>query len=351
MLRNPVLSLLFPWGPKQLEFTLNLPIEMFWQRPRRIKEAGFKADAVAEQLVGHGVKLIADVRVAYLEARAAGDALEIADDLDQEARKLVRIAESRLQAGDISELDLHLSQADAVRLETASLARRAARDVAFVRLRSLLGLPADCRPLNLVPSGDDASAECDDLPALVKAALAARPDVRAAEIGVEAAGAKIGLEKSKVLALSALLDANGKGTEGFEMGPGIAMEIPIFSQNQGGKARAEAELAQASRRYLAARSAAARDVETAYIRLTEAQATEGALTTSAGSGIAAAPAQAERAFEAGEISLLAFLEIRQRILTLDLARLDAGLATSRAVVRLEEAAGGRCRMPGGGVQQ
>ena len=46
-IRNPVLSLLFPWGPKQFEATLQLPIDAIWQRPRRVKAAQFDADAMA----------------------------------------------------------------------------------------------------------------------------------------------------------------------------------------------------------------------------------------------------------------------------------------------------------------
>jgi len=43
-----------------------------------------------------------------------------------------------------------------------------------------------------------------------------------------------------------MLDANGEGREGFEMGPGIAADIPIFARNQGGISRAQAELSRAS---------------------------------------------------------------------------------------------------------
>lgn len=39
LLQNPVLSLLFPLGPKQLEFTLKWPIEVLWERPRRVASA------------------------------------------------------------------------------------------------------------------------------------------------------------------------------------------------------------------------------------------------------------------------------------------------------------------------
>ncbi len=67
LLRNPVFSLLFPWGPKQLEFTLTWPIDALWQRPKRIADARLNAEAVAEQLVGSGLRVVADVRIAFLE--------------------------------------------------------------------------------------------------------------------------------------------------------------------------------------------------------------------------------------------------------------------------------------------
>ena len=34
LLRNPVFSLLFPVGPKQLEWTLQFPFDAIWQRPQ-----------------------------------------------------------------------------------------------------------------------------------------------------------------------------------------------------------------------------------------------------------------------------------------------------------------------------
>ena len=50
LLLNPVLSLLFPVGPKQLEATLKWPIDVLWQRPRRVASARFAADRVAAGL-------------------------------------------------------------------------------------------------------------------------------------------------------------------------------------------------------------------------------------------------------------------------------------------------------------
>ena len=48
----------------------------------------------------------------------------------------------------------------------------------------------------------------------------------------------------------ATLDANGEGKEGFELGPGLGIDLPL-NGNAGARARAAAALTQAGRRYLA----------------------------------------------------------------------------------------------------
>ena len=67
LLRNPVLSLLFPLGPKQLEATLNLPVDFFWQRPKRVAAAKLNAEQVADTLIQHGLNLVRDVMISYTE--------------------------------------------------------------------------------------------------------------------------------------------------------------------------------------------------------------------------------------------------------------------------------------------
>ena len=101
--------------------------------------------------------------------------------------------------------------------------------------------------------------------------MAARPDVRAAELAIEAAGARVGLATAQIWTLTAILDANGAGKEGFEMGPGIAGELPILAQNQGGRARAAAQLEASARRYTAVRAAVEEELATATTRLSRAR--------------------------------------------------------------------------------
>jgi cobalt-zinc-cadmium efflux system outer membrane protein len=251
------------------------------------------------------------------------------------------MAASRLRAGDISDFEARLARLDGARLEAARLARASARDLAVARLRTLLGLGIEAPALRLTDP-NEAAGGCGDLAELVKSALAARPDVRAAELQIDAAGARAGLERAKILALTATLDMNGAGKEGFEMGPGLGLELPILSQNQGGRSRAAAELAQASRRYLAVRATVSAGVEAALIGLHEALGSARVLGADGNVLLGTERQQAQRIYDAGEISLLNLLEIRRRLIDTETTRLEAGFAVRRAQIRLEEAIGRPC---------
>ena len=67
MISNPALSLLFPIGPKQMEWTLSLPLELIWQRPHRIAFAELNAGKVAQDMVQHGLRLVKDVLTSHAD--------------------------------------------------------------------------------------------------------------------------------------------------------------------------------------------------------------------------------------------------------------------------------------------
>lgn len=342
LLRNPVFSLLFPWGPKQLEMTITWPIDAIWQRPKRIENARLNAESSAEQIVANGLRLAGDVRLAFLDVLIADRRLVFTIEQSGIASQIAAMADSRLRGGDISEFEAHLAGADALRLQATQLNRVSARDLAIVRLRALLGLDQQAPPLQLREPAMVVTDGCAAAPDLFRAALAARPEIRAAEMQIEAAGARAGLERARILAFTATLDANGQGSEGFEMGPGAQIELPVFSQNQGGRARAAAELEQAGRRYLAAQASVTAEIGAALVGLTEARHTAGLLGANVAAALAAARRQAESLYSAGEISLLILLETRLRLIDLEATRVDADFGVNRAIVRLEQAVGNTC---------
>jgi cobalt-zinc-cadmium efflux system outer membrane protein len=342
LLRNPVFSLLFPWGPKQLEFTATWAVDQIWQRPKRIEDARLNAEAGAEQLIATGLRLVADVRLAFFEVLVAERRLTLAIEQADVGAQAAKLAEGQLRVGDISEFEARLARTDAVRLETSRLTRVSARDLAVARLRTLLGLEPEGAAIRLNAPAAGSFDGCAPGPELLRTALAARPEVRAAELQIEAAGARAGLEKARIVAFTVSLDANAKGTQGFEMGPGVGIEIPVLSQNQGRRARAAAELELASRRYLAVRAAISSELTAATIGLNEARQTAQLLGDDVAASLATARQQVQRLYTAGEVSLLELLATRQRLIDVEVTRVDAVFGVSRAIVRLEQAVGKTC---------
>jgi cobalt-zinc-cadmium efflux system outer membrane protein len=178
-------------------------------------------------------------------------------------------------------------------------------------------------------------------PELVKRALAFRPDLRAAELNLEAAGERAGLAPWEVLALSAMLDANEEGEDGFELGPGLAVEIPIFDWNQGGRALAEANLQLAARHYAAVHDQIVLDVREAHARYCQVREELTAWRGEILPSIEASHALAEKAYHAGDTSLLPLLAWKNQYLEgrLQEAKLTADLHIATA--RLERGVGGR----------
>ena len=129
LLRNPVFSLLLPWGPKQLEATARWPIDALWQRPKRVAAARLNVEAVGERLVARGLNLVADTRLVVCGAASRARVGQLAIENAQLARRIGDLSRSRLNAGDISELEADTADTDAARAELD--ARRAATDAAL----------------------------------------------------------------------------------------------------------------------------------------------------------------------------------------------------------------------------
>lgn len=349
MLTNPVLSLLFPLGPKQFEATLRWPIEVLWERPRRRAAAQLAVDATASALVQSGLDLALAVRLLHADFSLAIDRQRLATETAAALERIDTLTQSRLAAGDIGALEARVARVDAARGRQD--ADRAAHDVRLARerLRLLMGLAADDSAVDRVqasPAPDACGAASDLLPR----ALAARPDVRAAEIAVEAAAARLGWERRRVLAFTAVLDANGQGIQGFEAGPGVDVGLPIFNRNQGGRLRAETELQRASAAYVAIQQQVGLDVREAVTFLDQAQESRTAWRTTLVTPLEANLADAEDAYRAGDSSFLFVLENSRRLIEARLRERELAADEARALARIERATGAKCAPPAGGPQ-
>lgn len=343
LLRNPIFSLLFPVGPKQLEFTLQFPIEALLQRPARVAAARLNVQAVGERLVWDALSLVAQVRTAHADAITADRRLTLAAENAVLVRRLADITDARLRAGDISELEARAPRSDAARVEVIRQAAEHDRELARLTLTALLGLDRDPYPVlpRLSAAYDAPPCVVDDV--RLKDALASRPDVRAAELAIEAATARARWERSRLLTLMGVLDANGSGSEGFEIGPGVAIDAPIFNRNQGAIGRATVEIVRASRLYAAARAQVMADVRSSAVRVGRAQQALDAWSVEIVPSLETERRQAEIAYEAGEVALFTVLDVSRRLVDSRMLQLDAEADLYRSRIALERAIGRSCR--------
>lgn len=338
MIRNPLLTLLLPLGPKQMDITAWFPIEAIWQRPRKVAAAQLEVERTATNLVQTGLNFVRDVKVAWADASLASERTRVARQSVELRSKLAHIAEVRRQAGDSSDLevvtarvDLRRWELDAQRFEREDVAARE-------RLTALMGL-ADGTQVALASAPPEAR-ELKDATSAVKEALALRPDVRAAEIALDAALARVDAATAAVVGqVSVIADANLSSTTGFDIGPGFQAELPIFNQNQGPRSRAEAGAYRARWNWLATQQQVANDVRQAHARYVIADEMLTGLRRDVLSELDSATTRASQAFAAGEASYLFVLQTTQQQLDAQNREIEFVAELRRAAAELDRSVG------------
>lgn len=344
LLPNPTLSLLFPLGPRQIEAWLAWPIDVLWQRPRRVEAARLDVERVARGLVQSGLDVARDARIAHAEVVLAVARARIRAETASATRAIAELTAVRLRTGDVGD-----PEAAATRVEAGIATEQAARAgadaaVARARLGQILGLTNLPDDLAMVAPAEETS-ELPDASRLVATALAARPDVRAAELAVEAAGARAGWERSRIFAVALRADgfapsAAANVTEyAGRIGPQIT--LPIFNQNQGGVGRAEAEAERAAWRVVAVRQQVITEVTAARAQLAQARAALGPWRADVLPAAEEAVRGATQAFAQGEASYLVVLDATRRLLDVRLREAELLADVRRAAAQLDRSTGGR----------
>lgn len=362
-LRNPSLTVIFPFSTRILEAVANWPFEALWQRPKRVAAAKLELERVEESLVPRALDLVRDVRLVYADYRAAQMRANAAAEAVRERREIATIVNARFRAGDISELETSASVVD-TRLAEEQVARFTQEAaLAKERLRALLGISDDGPAFDLIAppmestsdvnqlisvkaatsssAAPSSAAASETLNELVKQALDARPELKAAELAIEAAGARAKWERSRILAVSAIAKEYGRGANGFEQGPGLQIELPIFNRNKGGISRAEAEIERAARQLIAARQRVVAEVREAYTQLVQAREARELWRARVLPPLEEDIRTAERAYRAGDVSYLFVLETTRRLTDARLREADFQSATARALAQLERSIGRR----------
>jgi len=211
------------------------------------------------------------IRQAFSRMIYAQEALSISRDNLEGYRKTVALMKVRLEAGDIDQTDFERVELQLAGFEADMGNAELTLRQGSIALQTLVGIAA--------PTGNFAIAGTLDPPHitatlenLASAALANRPDLKAAKAQVDVNSASV-----------RLATANGTADPTFESdyersGPvntfGASMNIPlrIFDRNQGEKERARYELESSRLALTAARNQVVSDVDSAWAAYLAAQA-------------------------------------------------------------------------------
>ncbi len=336
-------SLLFPLGDKQLEYAAKLPVDALWLRPKRVAAARKDWEATAEALVQHGLDLVRDVRAACADLAAArarqSDLLEAA----RAQESLAALVGKRFAAGALSGLAASTPRQAAFAARDRANAGDAELRAADARLRELVGDdPRTAERELTVEAPLDARSALPLADELVRDALAARPDLRAAELGLESAGERAGLARREIFQLVAVFDVNGSGPD-FEAGPGIELPIPLDG-GRAGRTAAGARLRKAAAGYDAAVRRVAREVREAHARAELARSSALARRDARVPELENALRRAERAVANGAADATARYEAQRALAESKAEAASTYAAWRRARAELERAVGRRLEL-------
>ncbi|MCI0390884.1 MAG: TolC family protein [Acidobacteria bacterium] len=354
LLRNPILQLVLPLGPyKQFESTLSFPLEVFWQRRRRVEAATIEVERVAQNLEQNALNLMRDARLAYTDFLLAQERVRLNADAVDLRQQIVKLTDVRLRVGDVSEIESIAARLD--QSLAAEQAVRFAREViqARDRLRHLLGMgegrtesklqsdSSQIAPASFSSSGSssgkiDAPEKIDEM---LRTAYESRPDLRAAGLAIEVAAKRARWERSRIATLAALLNIKQGEGLGFSPRPGLAAELPVFNRNQGGISRADAEVERATWQYLAVRQRITLEVQEAYNQLVQSLE---ALSFWRGQIIPQAEESvrlSNKAFTSGDQSYLFVLDATRRFVEVRGREAELRADVRRAVAQLDRSIG------------
>ena len=256
------------------EIALSQEIEIAGQRGKRVETASAAAEAARAAFTRSRQELAARVTSSFAAVLRARELAALAAFEREVAAELATFEQRRLDAGAGTLIDLNVTRAAegraARRVALAFADEAAARaSLAEVVALSVAELPAAAGKLPDVWPAPAALAE------LVPLALGQRSDLLALRSEVEAATARIRLERSLatpnlVIGLATGREADQEDLDTVRAG----LAIPLFQRNQGGIATARAEQEVLTARLASAELAVRREVTAAWSR---AEATSRAL--------------------------------------------------------------------------
>lgn len=343
LLPNPEFVYFLRVPDKPLKYALDFPLEALWLRPVRLKNATHEMNRTTERITQAGLDLMRDVRAAYADLLFAKERQRIATEAVQLRSRIAELAQKRLEAGDISTQEATTATIDALQAQQDAV--RSAFDIPLAeeRLRHVMGINTSRQEFILDPTSPVVSSTID-INVLIQEACMQRPDFLAANEAVSAAETRFKFAQLSWVRLLGIADATS-GKNGHEFGPAARVTVPLFNRNEGGLARAEADLEQAKRQRQTITNQIVLDVRRAHLQHQQTCRELNVLRSEVQPKIATALRQAQGAYAEGNITIFVVLEATRQRLDTELREAQLTADLRRFWAELERSVGRKIAVP------
>lgn len=244
-------------GDRGYAVTLSQPVEIGGKRGNRTKVAETSIEVAKADTTEAERQLIGRLRLLFAEAQGAASRVDLFERLDRANGQMVGVMNVRLRAGDASQLDSQLLQAQTNQVRAERLVAENQLAGIVLKIQTIAGLSPSERLL-LKPGPQIVMTSATE-EATITRALGTRPDLKAARLREVLADAGISLTRSRtvpdVTAFarygqdSLLGPATGTQARSFEREKvlefGMSIPLPIFNREQGNISEAASRRAQA----------------------------------------------------------------------------------------------------------
>jgi cobalt-zinc-cadmium efflux system outer membrane protein len=355
---NPMLDGGYQHGVTSTDNNLNLsaelPLELGGRRYARVAVAQREVELREAEVADFQRKLVAEVRMKYVDITAAARNLKLTEDLLRLTRDSHRLVQARVDRGKSAPLEQNLVFVEVNRVDTMRISFEGKAEVALLELKKAIGMPAG-EPLQLKGEFDidrQPQAQSD----AIRDALAARPDLLAARAAENLALAQIeqarteGRVDASIFA-SYMRQNMGFGVRGINdtgtlapvqgvfhyVGVGVKLSLPVRNKNQGNVEAAQAQLEAARNRREFAQHVVLNEVAAAYVRFLRAREALAVYRD-------AVHNQAERnldvirqTYELGQRSLIDYVSEQRRFIDVETGYTDVLKEYLDSIVEIERA--------------
>jgi len=220
------------------DYGISQTFELGGKRSKRIAAADANADLARAQFQAVVWQATNDLKRKFYTALLDESLLKLAQENQKTFAETLEHTTELYKAGEIAGLDLTRLEVEKLKFDTDVANSERDYEVAVRDLRVTLG--GDYRTLDVDVAGTLDYQPYDFSPdELRSAALAARPDLKAAQLSERAADANIRLQNAQRipdLTLGTGIEQVPLGTSTYNVGVGI--NLPFFNRNQGERAKA-----------------------------------------------------------------------------------------------------------------